>query len=327
MIENWKNKFFSSSSRRLRRLAQSTFSYGDKYDSNMKLYKSDLNGKCQPKNIFVLKPFESSCILDQNSFNNMINQIRQSVSFSEYGDPTKNVSDVTYIIHYSVSNNQYTIKKEEIKILYADTSIAHFHVTWNDTSSNKKDYPKGYLRGKPLKILTNLTDQEIYNIKGFFVPISDKIGNCIDKSGINNTAKIKSFLYQKNMMTSCKYKEQSKLFYYYIYKIYSEILKIGKYPNSKIKQKEDWIEVKKDEEDNNCKNNKFCDIKINLIIGTSKKKDDFLTNEYIKYVKIKKSESDSTSSVEGIISFKLQFVDVSNIKSSDNRKGIFSKLL
>ena len=312
--DNWINKFFPRNNQARRLQEKTSFKYGELVPT--KIYKSNLNGECKENgknnynNIHFLKPFESSCV--SNIVNDDISKIEISGKSPDnidyYGTGEKNV-EISYIINYSISSdNKYKIDSINAKILKGESKLRHFYVKWKNTNSNNNnDSPKGYLHGKPVRIaLKNDDDKYYYNSNGFFLPISDSAGKCVKDA--NKAVIIKPILYKKNLMYSCTYDENT-LTNYIIYNYFNDILKIGKYANSKLNNNGDWIDVN-DKDKDNPSDSKFYNLKIKLIFATSRKREHYLNYEYIEYAKINIT-AEETGTSKGKISLNVKFVDVS----------------
>ena len=281
---NWIENFIGeSTTRRLQQKDQKDhYKYGEQYP--FFLYKSGLDGKCvDTKFINFLQPIETTCFDSRTKFDKNGEKEDQKI-YGEIG----NEAEITYIIYYkNLSDNNYQVEKIEAKILKANTNIKHFYVKWKKTEDNNRDFPKGYLQGKPVRIAKDKENNNkySYNINGFFVPISDGDGNCIINE--KDTVNIKPILYKRNITYSCKYADNTydnNL----IYTSFTDKLQIGKYANSKLsKINDDWIEIENKEKIKKDPNEENIDIKIDLIFATSKKIEEHLSYEYIEYAKLK----------------------------------------
>jgi hypothetical protein len=110
--EEWRKKFFPSGGRRLQEKA---YKYGENIDKTLTLYKADSNGKCISASSFFLIPFESSCYLETDlaSIDNSAINTLQPYGITSEAD--RKISEITYIIYYTPSNEIYQI---EAKVLY-----------------------------------------------------------------------------------------------------------------------------------------------------------------------------------------------------------------
>ena len=301
-ISTWKREFFGEA-RRIRRLEEKLFNGLD-----LHIYKPDSNGDCiLSDNYEKLKPIEYVC----NRANLTINFTKISQNITKVPeDEEKKISEITL----TVQNNS----KVEVKVLPTskNADMLKFKVIWNYTQNqngeNKKDLPKGYIQGNPIKIaLNNETNNNYYYYEnGYFIGMSNKTGDCIynNDNETDNEDEIQNLIpisFKKNLKYSCK-KDVNKTFdKSLIYDLVcNKNLYIAKYYNSRLKDINDenkWIEIQK----LNCSVENITSIK--LIIITSKEDDEETSIEYIEHASLNITTSETSSDK---ISFEVKYFEL-----------------
>jgi hypothetical protein len=322
--DEWINKFFGTTTT-TRRLQNEKYKYGQKISEDLILYKADSNGNCIKADSYFLVPFESSCIPDDTTKNEIEGKIKDNDSkYNNIG--TNTISEITNYITYD-QDNSISVEK---KILYRESSsnIIKFKVQWTKKKENEKatkNFPPGYLQGNPIKVSVKKgSDETTYNY-GYYFHIykfsnSNGLENvCVEDNDEDKQKSIDSIpiLFKNNMFISCKYKNASPKDTV-IYKIYTNLknydLKFYSAPNATVHI---TISDKTEANFEDALENK--NIKMNLIFLTTQKGKENSPYDIIQKVYIKMEKEDST---EKKISLNVNFVDFSfsTIQNSKNYK-------
>ena len=315
--EEWIEKFIGSTTT-TRRLQNEKLKYGQKIiGKNLMLYKTDSNGNCIKADFYFLIPFESSCNLDK------IIEISQIIAdeHQEYGDTSKQISEITYIIEYS-SNGIQNIMAKVLHTIVNSKQIK-FKVQWkNNDAKQVRKIPPGYLMGNPIKIsIKDDSDNKDYTYNyGYYFHIyklSTELGNeCVkdtndDKQ--NSIAPI-TILFKNDMFISCKCSgNPTETVIYKIYtKLKDESLKFYSAPNAT-----DYIIITDKTNDKFESNLNNKNIKMNLIFLTTQKGKENSPYDIIQkgYIKMENEVSS-----EKKISLNVLFVDFS-FSSIENSKN------
>ena len=294
-----------------------TLQYGKIVEDFTRMYRADSNGYCVETKVYYLKPFESSCIF-RNGFTNNDIQTGFTQEGSAYGNG--NIAGITYKFEYEIlSNSQITIRTTTYKIMTMNNNnnMVKFKVIWVNSNYEENILPLtyGYLQGKPIKIATYQNDNYIYYSNGFFIPSSDRTGQCV--RDINDSIEPQAILFKNNLMISCL--NTGSIGRPYLYRILCDDtehpLKIALAANSSltdINNNNKWITL-----DNSQCNPDSNEIK--LIILTTKEGKENEPYEYIKYAKLFFETNEENT---GVFSFKVKFIDFSfkSIENSKNRK-------
>ena len=305
-INLWKKDFFGET-RRIRRLEEKIFSGLD-----LHIYKPNSKGECYLyDNYEELKPIEYVC----NRSNIAINF--EEISKNIINEPKikeeeeKKISEITLIVQND--------SKVEVEFLNSskNADMLKFKVIWkynqNKNNENKKDLPKGYIQGNPIKIALNNeanNNDYYYYTNGYFIGMSNKTGDCIynNDNAKENEDEIQNLFpisFKKNLKYSCKKDNTKKFEKSLIYDLVcNKNLYIAKYYNSKldnIKEETKWIEIPK----LNCSAENITSIK--LIVITSKEMDEETSIEYIEHASLNITTSGTYSDT---ISFEVKFFEL-----------------
>ena len=96
---------------------------------NLKIYRPDTNGNCIKANANFLKPFESSCINNDNeiisSTDSELLELCDTRETINYGSNNGNIAEITYIVKYKKESNSYKIDSilQNILRIYYNHSI------------------------------------------------------------------------------------------------------------------------------------------------------------------------------------------------------------
>lgn len=189
--------------------------YGQNISEIKFIFKPDSNGRCvKNQKIYYLKPFETSCIMENYQMNEFIPTER-------YGKG--DLKEVTYLINI---NDPTDIKTRGLYTERNNTnySSVKFIVKWINDGSEENNLRRspGYLQGNPIYI-KNTTD---FSEKGYFLPVSDKDGNCVED--INEITNINYIKFKQNLIVSCRLNGDFKKTTIYKYLCENELI-ISKY--------------------------------------------------------------------------------------------------
>ena len=258
--------------------------------SEMDIYKPDSNGYCMKTVMNKFNKNEYSCFFNENDETKIG---LKNIGTTENDGTGDNINGVRIYANTQKAN----ILKGQAKL-----NIVDFKIFWEENGDNT--LPKGYSQGNPISIYLANT---IY--KQYYFPIITNDVNCI-YGNEDDAINFKTILFKNNAIYVCKTIDNNII----NSNIYNELRQMSICASPKCEKS---FAINFDEAKN------IDDVNIQLNIYTSKKGTEL--NQYEEIIGIELFKN--TSPIDGVLIFKINFIDVSYASKMNTKNEKITSLI
>ena len=265
--------------------------------NQMEIYKPDSNGYCIKSKVSENKNNEYSCIATEIDLSRLNSG---SFKVNKYGNGNYNTS-------YKIKNDSIDVDVDVLQSNF-NSNIKNFKILSGTGNENQNGRPMGYIQGSPIKIRLN---NDLYD--RYYFPIIKNNGECARINEDKNYFNMKTILFKNNAIYSC-------------------ILGNNNYMNTEIYDLLCNRNMTICRSPNECNNQKISrpvitninsnGINIQLDIYISKEGKEYNPHEIINNSTITISPNN-----EGVLTFKVKFIDVSYSSYINTKNGKITSLI